>query len=157
MVTAMEEQQNRRKYFRLELNKALCGNVEIVQIKGKSIHTKITKVCIEDIGPGGLRFVSDLKLPVTNEIVLEIEIKLLDEYVKLLGIIVRRKDLSENLFEYGVQFTIFDHMQNMLTQSINKLTIRLRTRPNLSSCAFCSMPDNEKCFGSHGEPPGTQR
>lgn len=142
----MSDHQNRRQYFRYELNKSICGDVEIVQIKGQTIQSNATKVCIEDIGPGGLRIISSLKLPVSNEIVLEFEVKLMDEFVKLLGVIVRRKEITDQLFEYGIQFTIFDNVQNQLTQHINSMMIRLKTRSNLSSCAFCHLQEGEKCF-----------
>ncbi|MGC5327191.1 PilZ domain-containing protein [Brevibacillus sp. SYSU BS000544] len=141
----MNEHHNRRQYFRYELNKSMCGDVEIVQIKGQTIQSNTTKVCIEDIGPGGLRFISSLKLPVSNEIVLEFEVKMMDELVKLLGVIVRSQEMGQ-LFEYGVQFTIFDNVQNQLTQHINSMMIRLRTRANLTSCTFCHLQEGEKCF-----------
>lgn len=137
-------EQNRREYFRLEFNQSLCSNVEIVQIKGKTIQTSSTNACIKDVGPGGLCFISDLKLPVTNDVILEFGFTLLDQKIKLIGMIVRRKELEDELFEYGVQFTIFEDMKNILTKQINLLTTRLRLGTQISSCSFCTKSDN--CF-----------
>jgi hypothetical protein len=41
----------------------------IVMLKGKTMKVGSADVLIEDIGGGGLRFLSDLKLPVNDQLV----------------------------------------------------------------------------------------
>lgn len=51
---------NRRKYFRVECATPICSEVTIVRINNQAVNTGATKVCVEDIGPGGLKFISKL-------------------------------------------------------------------------------------------------
>lgn len=138
--------QNRRQFFRLELTQSLCSELEIVKIRGKSIQSSTAKVCILDIGPGGLRFLSDLQLPISNEIVLEFRFTLMDEFLKVIGMIARREDLPDGIFAYGVQFTIFEDLQNLLTRHINRLTIRQRSGSHFHNCSICTKEEQEKCM-----------
>lgn len=137
--------RNRRQFFRLELNQSLCSELEIVQVRGKSIQSSTARVCVEDIGAGGLRFLSDLQLPISNEIVLEFRLTLMDKFMKLIGIITRRDELPNGGYAYGVQFTIFDDMQNTLTRHIHQLAIRLRAGTYSTRCSFCSTEEQESC------------
>ncbi|WP_231504329.1 hypothetical protein [Brevibacillus borstelensis] len=59
----------RRDYFRLQLVPPLCSRMTIVMLKGKTMKVGSADVLIEDIGGGGLRFLSDLKLPVNDQLV----------------------------------------------------------------------------------------
>jgi hypothetical protein len=59
----------------------------IVKIKDRHIELGMTEPLIEDIGLGGLRFLSNIKLPVNPEIIIEFETEILerDELAPLLN------------------------------------------------------------------------
>ncbi len=141
----MSMPNNRRKYFRLLLEPSLCSEMTIVRIKENVIEASSCMVCIEDIGPGGLRFTTPLKLIVTPHVVLEFRMRILNETVKLHGYIVRQTELPNALYQYGVQFTIDEAERAAVQQMLNELAIRLRRGGNLFSCDFCAT-GKESCF-----------
>jgi hypothetical protein len=98
----------------------------IVTINGKSLEIGSAEVLIEDIGPGGLRFLSILSLPVHSQVVLQFETELFSQTVKMHGYIVRHTKLLEGINEYGVKFTMDEERHAELARLINRLAIRLR-------------------------------
>lgn len=68
-----------RKFFRIELNNLLESEFTIDKIKGKKINVGKTKILIKNIGPGGICFISNLKLPVKKDIALQFTMRLIEE------------------------------------------------------------------------------
>lgn len=124
MSIVPSEQQ--RHYFRLKLDPPLCSDMTIITINGKSLETGSAQVLIEDIGPGGLRFLCSLALPVHSQVVLQFETELFSQKVKMHGYIVRHVKLHESINEYGVKFTMDEEKHAELARLINRLAIRLR-------------------------------
>jgi hypothetical protein len=132
------EFQNKRQFFRLLLPHPLSADVTIIKIKENAIETGNTRVLIEDISPGGLRFVSNIKLPVTHEVILEFRTDILAKTLYLPGYIVRKTDRAMGIYEYGVKFTLDDNDYATLSQLLNLLTIRLKRTPIVSGCRFAT-------------------
>lgn len=57
-----------------------------------------------DISEGGMKFISNLNLPVTPLVILQSEIQLLNHNCILKGNIIRKKQLLSHRYEYGFQF-----------------------------------------------------
>ena len=79
--------EERRRFFRINLPLPLESVLEVLEIKGRKVNVGNTKVLIKNIGPGGLCFVSDIKFPVQNSIILQFTFQL-DEEIKVRGNIV---------------------------------------------------------------------
>ena len=56
--------ENRRKFFRIDLPFPLEAYMTITELAGKKVNLGSTKILILDIGPGGLRIETNIKLPV---------------------------------------------------------------------------------------------
>jgi hypothetical protein len=119
----------------------------IVSIHGQAVKTKSIHTCIEDIGPGGLKFVSSLKLPVASEILLEFELHILNETHKLLGWVVRKQQRNEGAWEYGVQFHIDEITRKKYIALLNDLSIRVYKYKMLWSYRACMEKRQSKCLG----------
>lgn len=108
----------------------------IARLKGKALQLGKTDVLIEDIGPGGLRFLSFIKLSVHPEVILELETEIIGIRVKLYGEIVWLRELQEDLFQYGVEFSIDEDDRASLCQLLNQFAIKLKRNSLVPGCSF---------------------
>lgn len=141
-------EHNKRQHFRYAFQKPLCANMTIVQIKENRIDAKNTKTCILDIGPGGIRFMTPLTLPVNPYVVLEFQTRILDRELHFHGYIVRRTEGDVEFKEYGVKFMLDETEQAELTSLLHLMSIRLRVHVESSSCQFCTSSNHTVCLRS---------
>ena len=119
-------QPNRRKYFRIKMDDPLCGVMTVIQINDAVVKTGASYVCIADIGPGGLRFITSLSMPPSPTILLKIHITIVGEIFELEGYIVRSLRTRDNTYEYGMQFVFEnENLRAKLVSSLNILNSRL--------------------------------
>lgn len=131
--------ENRRDFFRLSLSKPLCGRLELHSLKGKTLNSKMAYICLKDIGGGGVLFQSNLKLPVTDDLVLKFFFEIDGINFQVQGIILRRTKIHQNQYEYGVRFIdLAKNSQFQLVSAINKMNVQLK-RNALSGCSMCSL------------------
>lgn len=135
-------ESNRRKYFRVNFDVPLCTDMTITEICGKKIKTGTSKVCVLDIGVGGLAFSSNLEFPLDNKAVFWFGANIMGEKVSFHGNIVRRTELRPGTYKYGVQFIYNGQSEDTYIQLFNKLSIHLRK--NWRNCEYSSC-DKDKC------------
>lgn len=123
---------HKREYFRLKLDPPLCANMTIVLIKGKTMEIGSTSVLIEDLAGGGLRFLSHLKMPANDQLVLQFETLIGEEKIKMYGHIVRTNSWEESFYEYAVRFTMEEAQHTEINRLVNRLAIRLRNRKGIN-------------------------
>ena len=128
--------QNQRRYFRINLYFPISASMTIIRIKGKNLQLGKTEVLIEDLGLGGLRFLSSLKMSVHPEIILEFETEILGEIIKFYGMIVWLRELQEGIFQYGLEFTIHENELAPMARLMNKFALQLKKSPFLPNCSF---------------------
>ncbi|MCA0756277.1 EAL domain-containing protein [Paenibacillus sp. N4] len=128
---------NHRQYFRVPFPYGLSSGMTIVQIGSKRLELGRTEVLIEDIGLGGLRFLSVVKLPVNPEILIEFETTLLGRTVAFKGIVVWKQELpGDHLFQYGFKFMIDEAGQAALSRLLNALTFAFKKSPLPDGCSW---------------------
>lgn len=120
----------------MKLDPPLRSRMTIVMIKGKTLEVGSAEVLIEDIGGGGLRFLSDLKLPVNDQLVLQFETEVYSQQLKTYGHVVRSSPWSETIYEYAVKFTMDESAHAEVNRLVNSLAIRFRQRGSLPSGWF---------------------
>lgn len=94
---------------------------------------------IEDIGGGGLRFLSDLKLPVNDQLVLEFETEVFSRQLKMYGHVVRNSNWNETIYEYAVKFTMDEWAHAEINRMVNLLAIRMRQKALCRAACFGRM------------------
>ncbi|MFD1926751.1 EAL domain-containing protein [Sporosarcina siberiensis] len=127
--------KQRRAYFRIELENPLEALMTVAELNGEIVHLGNTKVLIEDIGPGGLGFISNIKLPVKAGIVLKFQITILGEDFVLYGSIVHTSE-RDNLYQYGINFILDEEKRDYLIKHFNQFQLRLRNEPLLDGHSF---------------------
>jgi len=118
--------ENRRNFFRIKLPFSLEATMEIWEVKGNKVNAGSTKVLIKDIGPGGLCFASDIKLPVKNYIILQFTFNLLEKEIKVKGYITRTREIRSNYIEYGVEFVMDENERVELIKILNQVQIKMK-------------------------------
>jgi len=126
-LTVVTEGQQ-REYFRLKLEHALCAEMTIVLVKGKTMEIGSATVLIEDIGAGGLRFLSHLKMPANDQLVLQFETEMCGQPLKMYGHVVRTTSWEQDYYEYAVRFTMDETQHLEINRLVNRLAIRYRQR-----------------------------
>lgn len=78
-----------------------------------------TKVVIENIGLGGLRFTSNLKLIVGQEMVYSFKTEEKEEKIQIAGVVIWNDERKDGEYQYGVHFLIPDQQRTYLNQLLN--------------------------------------
>ena len=73
------------------LKTPLPGEMTIKMFNGKKVNLGSTKIEILDVGPGGLRIKTDIKLPIRKDLILKFSMTILGEPLELLGVNVLEK------------------------------------------------------------------
>ncbi len=111
---------------------------------GKRVTTGTSKICIENISPGGIAFSSNLNLPTDSMLVYEVTFSILEKEYKFEMTVLRREQ-DEYGYRYGAKFYLDEVTQWDFIKELNRLAIFLKKQPTLKSCSFCS-EDKLLCF-----------
>ncbi|MBP1931487.1 EAL domain-containing protein [Ammoniphilus resinae] len=128
--------ENQRKFFRIQLDFPLSASMTITQVKGKEVELGSTEVLIEDIGIGGLRFLSQIKLAVLKDIILEFKTRILDTWIQVQGAIVWQRQAQDDIYQYGLELIIPENERTSLTRLLNDFSLQLRKSPLVPNCDF---------------------
>ncbi len=134
---------NRRQYFRVVPPHPIVGTMTVASIRGRLLHIGYSEVLIHDIGPGGLRFLSNLRFASVSEVVLRFKVCLLNGYFECDGTIVWSDEMAGGVFQYGIQFVITEANRERLIQDLNELALRLKmNRAELGDMKFFTQSVN---------------
>ncbi len=120
---------NRRQHFRVKM-------LQPVEISVNVVGSKLP-VLLLDLSAGGMRFLSDVKFPVTSLYVYEVEFNLINTVNKISGHVLRMIKISDDLYDYGFIFESEDREQfSNVFQLVNELSILLRRNPQFNHINF---------------------
>ncbi|MGI6332459.1 MAG: EAL domain-containing protein [Zhaonellaceae bacterium] len=118
--------EEKREFFRINFHSLLEGEMTILKLKGKNVNVGNTKVLIKDIGPGGLCFISNIKLPVEKYLILQFTTQLLDTEIKVTGYPVWLKEMDDDLYKYGIEYVIDENERIDLVKIFNQVQIKMK-------------------------------
>lgn len=131
------DERHRRQYFRVKLIKPICAVLTLEQvINGVKTDFSPGNVCIRDIGPGGLRFHTKLKLPTHEVFSASFNFTLLGKNIEITGNVVRTRKIHR-IHEYGVKFNMTETQRDQLTRILNNLTILYRNKVKIFDTSLC--------------------
>lgn len=118
-----------RKFLRIKPESPLYGAVSIVRIGERRVYSGTARVRLLDISPGGLRFVSVLKLPADSLVILEVELNINGLQYCIQGRIVYSCSTEVNEFEYGFRFLEPNYdLRETLKIVFNRMSVRKNRR-----------------------------
>ena len=110
-----------RKSYRIKYETPICTKISIVNVNGKAVITGTGHICVEDIGPGGLKFLSGLDFPVTENVIIQFGWEIEESVTEFYGCIVRKEHYKNGIYRYGVKF-INDMSENeVIIKELNEL------------------------------------
>jgi diguanylate cyclase (GGDEF)-like protein/PAS domain S-box-containing protein len=127
---------NRRKYFRVDFPLPLSTQMTILTFNDKKVSLGSTEVMVQDMGAGGLRFLSHLRMLPNENIIYGFETEILQSNIKLSGKVVWYQEKDQGIFEYGVTYTISDPERSELSVLLNAFSLKLRADPNFREGNF---------------------
>lgn len=139
--------ENKRHFFRVSFPHPLCAELKIIGTPD-TLETKTGKIAIHDMSAGGMRFRSDINFTNELHILFEAKFTALGKPYKLLGQILRAKEIHSPIYEYSAKFSLGAQAESDLVHILNMLSIKLKKTKVLSSCSFCT-EEELKQFNIH--------
>lgn len=100
------------------------ARISIVRIQEREVHSNRTLIYIHDVSTDGLKFMSDLKFPVLDHVILKFEFTFFKQDFSLYGHVVERNDLDNSFFEYDVQIDVEQPEQESFIQLMKQMAHR---------------------------------
>lgn len=127
--------KNRREYFRLSLPFPLRAEMTIVKFKNKEIKIGKSHTLIENISLGGLKYVSNINLPVQEDLILQFTTTILGKQVQFIGKTVWKAEMGE-FWEYGFEFMMNEKERDDFSTLFNQLSLQLKHSSNISTLNY---------------------
>ncbi|WP_407638629.1 PilZ domain-containing protein [Aneurinibacillus migulanus] len=145
---------NRRKEERQVFEIPLCSELTISSINKQSVSSGRVEICIKDVSIHGLRSISSLRFPVSENLLLKFQTRIMDNLITLSGKIVWRNSspLKPSTYEYGVQLLHDEFTRSLFTKLYNDMGVWLKKMPFIPGCRFCN---TESCslYPIHKQKP----
>ncbi|MEQ2527414.1 EAL domain-containing protein [Robertmurraya yapensis] len=117
--------ENRRKYFRVKLDCPLTADMTIIKFKNKDVKLGSSKAIIEDMSIGGLKYVSNINLPIRNDMLIQFNTMIFGKEVQFVGKNAWKFEI-DGLYEYGFEFTFNEVDRDRFAPIFNKIVLQLK-------------------------------
>lgn len=113
--------------YRIKIYGPLESVLTLINPMEIDINEEDTIVSIENIGPGGLRFLSNLKLMIDQKIIYSFGTERIDK-IHIPGVIIWSDEMSEGLNQYGIHFHLEEKTRALFTHLLNDYSEKYFTR-----------------------------
>lgn len=93
-----------KELYRIEFPSPVPAEMDIIEVNNQQVKVGKTPILIFNIGLGGLRIVSNLKLPVNSNIKFSFKFNLLNETFDIVGVLKWVEEERAEIYSYGVSF-----------------------------------------------------
>ncbi|KHF38146.1 hypothetical protein [Halalkalibacter okhensis] len=101
----------------------LLGRISIHQVAGKTVNSKLSMIVILEVTMKSLLFVSQLKFPLSESVIYQVDTTIADNKVELFGLITKSvSNTNSNCHHY--QFDYISKAVPFTPGVMSKLTIR---------------------------------
>lgn len=118
----------RRRYYRLTFPGYLEGKMSIAKIYQKEVKTGKTNILIENIGLGGIKFYSPLKIPVVDNLELNFQFTMMGKPFDVKGVLVWSEEKYKDIYCYGISFECSKNTEAKLIEVINSMMIHQKRK-----------------------------
>ena len=120
--------RNRRKHPRFKFPTPLEADIKLTSIANRKMEVGVSKVLVENISVGGLRFVSNLNLPIRRDVIYRFITNILGKPLEINGRIAWKREVNEEITEYGVQFIFENEEQDSLSTLLHSFDTLLKNK-----------------------------
>ncbi|SER99469.1 bifunctional diguanylate cyclase/phosphodiesterase [Psychrobacillus sp. OK032] len=124
------------KNLRIILENPLKTTMTLTQIRGNKVELGTMDVLIEEIQTKRLQFLSNIKLAVNNEIILELKTEILSQLVNFVGTIISIKEPKPNVFQYVLEYKMEKSELANITTALDKFGAALHEPSLVSKSSF---------------------
>ncbi|WP_138417393.1 EAL domain-containing protein [Aquibacillus sediminis] len=132
----VQPRRERRQYFRVQLPFSLRTQMTILSFNDKPVSLGSSEVFVQDIGLGGLRFLTHLRLKSHENIVYGFNTTIMNTNIHLSGKIVWQEENGKESFEYGVEFMIEESDRDVLAKLLNDMSVKIKQNPAFNEGDF---------------------
>lgn len=136
VTKSQQEGQNDRKFYRFEFTFPISGKMYITEIAEKQTNIGYANILITNVSIGGIRIISNFKIPVVSELKLKFEFNIMGKVFHLNGSLVYQEEERNGLYSYGVSFNIPEVEQDKLAKVINHMTILRKINEQIPNTEF---------------------
>ncbi|MEC1178956.1 EAL domain-containing protein [Metasolibacillus meyeri] len=126
----------RRQYYRYRFSYPVLGFLTITEFNGHAITVGKTPILIENISLGGLKILSNLKLPVNQDMKFNVTFNIMGEHFEIAGELRWWEEKHGDVFGYGIRFIKNINVENRLASIINKLSGYERKAETIPNTTF---------------------
>lgn len=99
--------------FRIKIPSPLESELTLLNVDA---DLEDIEVIIENLGSGGLRFLSNLHLELNQEIIFSFDSEFLGEKIHIPGLIIWTEVISDGLYQYGAHFETPEQTRSFLNK-----------------------------------------
>ena len=110
---------NKRIYKRYKLNNNFVAKLKVDTLINKSRISQWDTILIDNISQTGIQFISDIEVPIDENITLEFKIVISNIEIYISGYALWRVEAADNKFRYGVEFHIPDSKKEMIAKILD--------------------------------------
>lgn len=105
--------------FWIKLKDIIESEIALIDYPVEKRKDGETRLLIENIGPGGLRCISNLEIMVGQEIIYSFRTEEKEEIIQIAGVVIWNDEIKDGEYQYGVQFIFPESQRTYLTQLLN--------------------------------------
>lgn len=138
----------RRNFYRFVFPFPIPAKMTIVEVNGKKVNVGKSPILIKNIGIGGVKVVSSLKLPVNTPLKFSLQFQILNELFEIIGYVKWVEEEMLGIFSYGINFEYNRVQESRLASIVNKLSSYSKNNTNMPGTEFIN-EDPLSYFNNH--------
>ena len=127
--------RERNKNFTIEFQYPLEAMMTITELNGRKVQLGNKRVLLENIEPGRLCFLSNVKLPIGTEMLVKFQLKIMNSKLTLYGKIICGSE-QERIYQYEIELIIEEKNRDFLIKQLDRLYLELNNDPLLTGHSF---------------------
>ena len=112
----------KRKYFRFVFPQHVIGKMTIIEVNNQKIEVGATPILLDNISIGGIKFLSNLKLPINSNMKFNFQFTLMNYPFEIEGILKWVAEEFGDLYSYGVSFSTNGILEGAIASIINRMS-----------------------------------
>lgn len=128
--------EERRKYFRFKFPSYVPVKIYVTKVGTNKVNVGFTTGLIDNIGIGGMRILSKIRLPVDSELNYKFEFEIMGEKFIPYGKLIYKNEEKQNIYSYGVIFQMEQIEREKLSNVINEMTNLAKLNKEIPNTEF---------------------
>ncbi|CAM5211571.1 PAS domain S-box-containing protein/diguanylate cyclase (GGDEF)-like protein OS=Ureibacillus acetophenoni OX=614649 GN=SAMN05877842_104167 PE=4 SV=1 [Ureibacillus acetophenoni] len=112
----------KRKYFRFVFPQHVIGKMTIIEVNNQKVEVGATPILLDNISIGGVKFLSNLKLPINSNMKFNFQFTLMSYPFEIEGILKWVAEEFGDLYSYGVSFSTNGILEGAIASIINRMS-----------------------------------